>query len=1194
MSSDVVANRYSLITKLGEGGMGTVYAAYDRLKKEPVAFKQIREKIGSGWNTHSTEEKRVLAHEFQILASLKHPHIISVIDFGFAENQDPYFTMTLLEEPQTIVDYGRHLSLEQRIDLLLQMLLALAYLHRNGIIHRDLKPDNALVTPNGRLRLLDFGIAVPDRYVSDSDTIFGTLAYMAPEMLMGESVTRVSDLYSVGVIAYELLAGRHPFDISATHSLLQDVINKDPDLEILQTRLLQANRGGVGYLETDEHEKQSTPARIAPDQPTSRIEFTQKFDTDALDIAADIATDKTIAHKRDDLIGGDEKIADVLKSSDVVDYNEEKTKPLKKPVLSDEIQGLVDVVNRLLVKTPDIRYQSAEEVIQTICDILHRPFPDDVAIRESFLQAAKFVGRELEVEHLRNALVETVLKERGSAWLIGGESGVGKSRLLNELRIEALVRGAVVLEGQGVVGGGVHYQFWREPLRRLALTVDITDIEAGILKAIIPDIERLIGRTVPDAPALEETGRDRLIMTIVSIFGKVRQPIVLVLEDLQWGNESLDVLRALIPLVEKQPFIIFGSYRSDERPDLPQELPTMHAMMLERLDENAIEALSVSMLGEIGKNPKILDLLNRETEGNVFFLVEVVRALAQEAGTLARISQMTLPQRVFAGGIQQIVERRFQRVPATAHYPLRLAAVSGRQLDLQMIQTAIPDLNMETWLTECSAAMVLEVIDGQWRFAHEKLREGLLASLGDMERRNLHYQVAESLAQLYADKSEFAQIICEHYEKSGAIDKAARWYVPAGVTAQEAYVAASATDYFEKAIYYWASHPDRATSFSIEDRLKAYLGLGTMYFWQGRYDDAIGIFEALKELASETSNADALANALRWIANCKLYQGETEQAIHLLDEAESAAQTAETAKPLAQILWVRGIISYMSGDFANTLKLGQQLLTLAEETGIQNLLAQGNNLSGAVNYALGNYQAAAENWEKQYQISVAIADNGPAISALNNLGLVTEARGDYETAYRRYQEALNLIHRTGMRDQHMLFLSNLGGVEVRRGNYAEALKHLETVIEMATHTPFGQLSETYRFLAEALIAQRKPQEALTAAQTAMTLAENSGSPDLLAGAWRVLGQVASRLKQAIKPMADSVDEVSAHTCFEKSETIYQENGMSGDRARTLREWARHEFDYGDQKEGKLLWDEAKVLFRQVGADMEVQYMDKER
>ena len=129
MTSDLVANRYVLEDKLGEGGMGAVFMAYDRLQKHTVAFKQIRQKDSPVDVEGTTEHRVALAHEFQVLASLKHPHIISVIDYGFSKAREPYFTMTLLEQARPIVAHTENLSFDERIELLLQVLQALAYLH---------------------------------------------------------------------------------------------------------------------------------------------------------------------------------------------------------------------------------------------------------------------------------------------------------------------------------------------------------------------------------------------------------------------------------------------------------------------------------------------------------------------------------------------------------------------------------------------------------------------------------------------------------------------------------------------------------------------------------------------------------------------------------------------------------------------------------------------------------------------------------------------------------------------------------------------------------------------------------------------------------------------------------------------------------------------------------------------------------
>ncbi len=237
--STTITGRYSLQQKLGEGGMGVVYQALDRLTGQKVALKRVtvpdkqlqfatqqQASLGESGNF-----RLALAQEFKVLASLRHPHIISVLDYGFDIERQPYLTMELLEDAPTLIEAGRDQSQAQQIELLVQMLQALAYLHRRGIIHRDLKPDNVLVV-EGQVKVLDFGLAVAHAHVAEDDVV-GTLAYMAPEVLDGEPASEASDLYAVGVMAYELFAGQHPFDTSSLASLMMDIQTSTPDVDSL-------------------------------------------------------------------------------------------------------------------------------------------------------------------------------------------------------------------------------------------------------------------------------------------------------------------------------------------------------------------------------------------------------------------------------------------------------------------------------------------------------------------------------------------------------------------------------------------------------------------------------------------------------------------------------------------------------------------------------------------------------------------------------------------------------------------------------------------------------------------------------------------------------------------------------------------------------------------------------------------------
>lgn len=229
----LISDRYEIEARLGGGSMGQVYRVLDHQTGQVLALKQMmvidalqEAEIRKG----VPEDHRVLDSEFQHLASLRHPNIVCVIDYDFDQSGRPYFTMEYLADAQTVVEYGAGLPAAEKIALLAQLFAAIAYLHENGVLHRDLKPDNLLVV-DSELRLLDFGLST--NMTNAGYALQGTAAYMAPELLQGEPPTRATDLYACGVIMYELLAGRHPFDVRNLNQMMLSILYDEPDLTAL-------------------------------------------------------------------------------------------------------------------------------------------------------------------------------------------------------------------------------------------------------------------------------------------------------------------------------------------------------------------------------------------------------------------------------------------------------------------------------------------------------------------------------------------------------------------------------------------------------------------------------------------------------------------------------------------------------------------------------------------------------------------------------------------------------------------------------------------------------------------------------------------------------------------------------------------------------------------------------------------------
>jgi serine/threonine protein kinase len=235
-STPTIGHRYRLLDQLGAGGMGAVYRAYDRLTGQTVALKRVNvapEQLLFASRSNATGEALLLAlaQEFKILASLRHSHIISVLDYGFDAHRQPYFTMELLDQPQTLLEAGKNQLLDFKVNLLIQTLQALTYLHRRDILHHDLKPENVLIS-GGQVRVLDFGLAVMHNQSREDDS-FGTIFYLPPEIYEGGVYSQAGDMYALGVMAYEMLAGRHPFYGDDVSDFIDRVLTAEPDFSVL-------------------------------------------------------------------------------------------------------------------------------------------------------------------------------------------------------------------------------------------------------------------------------------------------------------------------------------------------------------------------------------------------------------------------------------------------------------------------------------------------------------------------------------------------------------------------------------------------------------------------------------------------------------------------------------------------------------------------------------------------------------------------------------------------------------------------------------------------------------------------------------------------------------------------------------------------------------------------------------------------
>jgi tetratricopeptide (TPR) repeat protein len=959
----MIARRYLLRERLGAGGMGEVYRATDKLNGKTLALKRVIASPGDlafASKAESSSTLLALATEFRTLSTLRHPNIISVIDYGFDELRRPYFTMEYLPEAGTILQAGRNATREEKLHLILSMLQALVYLHRRGILHRDLKPGNVLVS-QGQLKVVDFGLSMEARTrsaVNTSQSTAGTLAYMAPELFQGEPVSRASDLYAVGVIAYELLVGHHPFNISNIALLINEILNKKVDV----------------------------------------------YGTDL-----------------------DPELARVLE--------------------------------HLLAKEPERRANDAGKVILELCQAAQLPLPPETeAIREGFLQSAKFVGRKAELAELGGAL-EAAMEGRGCSLLISGESGVGKSRLLDELRTLALVKGAVVLRGQAVSEGGRVYQIWRDMLPFLCILTDMDDAEASILKPLVPNISSLVGREISDPPPADpQMTQNRLFALVVKLFQRMGQPLVIVLEDLQWaGTGSIGLFNHLNREVPNLPLLLIGSYRGDETPHLPERIPGVKVLQLSRLDDPSIRELSVSILGETGRHPEILDLLRRETEGIPFFLVEVVRALAEQAGELGQIDQHLLPEKILSGGVEQVIERRLNRVPKEAYELLQMSAILGRELDLKVLATLHPETNLELWLGQCANAAVLEVQENRWRFNHDKLREYLLDELDPVDRPVYHERAAQAVENTYSDRTKYYAKLAYLWQTAGHEDKELYYAEQAGQQELANSVYVEGIRFLKRALDLLLKRESTPERSKHELRLLLLLGPAYMNIYGQSHPIVTQTYSRAAELGHETQQHDTLFRVLWGLCVNAFVGGNLSRAQTIVQQLfDTAEQSGSEFHRLeanhagwTTALWqgrTRAVEEYFQDGFPiyDQEKYHAACVSLhGHDTG-----ACGQSLAAMNLWIYGYPDRARQRAQNSYDLGVAVHHPYSLAFGLLAQSMIGFLRRDLRQLERWSQEFLHHSYE----NKYNLFMAYSGMIYgwylARLGRYHEAIQHLGKAVQV--------------------------------------------------------------------------------------------------------------------------------------------------
>jgi serine/threonine protein kinase len=720
--------RFAVRRRLGAGGMGEVYEAYDCEARQTVALKTLTRFDGAAIYRFK--------REFRALADVSHPNLVSLYEL-VGEGSSWFFTMELVDginfldyvrggrtasaepttlngaasttmlsdgEPTAVMDHDTGSTAaageamppplpRARPDRLRgglrQLCEGLQALHDVGRLHRDIKPSNVLVTGEGRVVLLDFGLVTESvrQGTHHSLIVAGTPAYMSPEQGAGDELAEASDWYSVGVMLYEALTGRLPFTGGY--------------LEVLNDKL--------------RHEP-VPPAAVFADVPA---------DLDSL-------------------------CRDLLRRD-----------PARRPSGAAILQRLgrtpTEAVGPALSPAPSAR-------------------------------DAPFVGRDDHLAVLHDAFAAS-REGRTMTVYVHGPSGMGKTTLVRQFLEDLQQRKqAVVLAGRCFERESVPYKALDgivDSLTRYLLSLPRAKADALmprdvlILSRLFPVMLRV--ESVVDAPHRDREIADlpevrrRAFAALAELLARVadRLPLVLYIDDLQWSDaDSLAFLEDLLRLADPAPLLLIASFRSEEVESKP-----FLKSLLARAGGERRRALEVGSLTPQAARDLTISLLKPETPASHHFVETVVR---EAAGSPFLVEQLTRYALASEGAattgvtLAEMLEARMRVLPPGARALLETLAVAARPMDARLVHHAAgQDADERPLLAAVRAAQLVRTASGpQIELYHDRIRETLTSMLEPAAVRRIHQRLAETFEAKGLDDPE---ALFEHYFGAGDRGRAARY-----------------------------------------------------------------------------------------------------------------------------------------------------------------------------------------------------------------------------------------------------------------------------------------------------------------------------------------------------------------------------------------------------------------------------------
>ncbi len=819
-------------------------------------------------------------------------------------------------------------------------------------------------------------------------------------------------------------------------------------------------------------------------------------------------------------------------------------------------------------------------------------------------------GRKKELAALQGA-VAALLEGRGGVLSVIGEAGLGKSRLVTEAQgwaCRAFGERLAWHEGRGLpYGFAPAYAPIVEMLRNAlglpenAPAAEIASLLNRLGQDLFPDepncLEPLAVLFSP-APLEEEDPRypkararhEQVVLALRRLLAALagRRPLVLALDDLHWADPAaVSLWQELLPLVHSAPLLLIGVYRPERghacwqwREEARRCGSCYIELSLSPLSPEESLGLLASILGEGVPSSEMQEAVLSLTEGNPFYLEEVVRSWMQSGLLVREQGQWTLRGPPRPAGVPQtlrgVIQARLDRLPPETRYLLQIAAAIGRIFRREELAAAVGQrtaLQQHLQLAE-EAALIRRRGErrDEYIFKHSLTQEVAYHTMLQEERRCLHRRLGEHLQQRHADRpEEVADLLAYHFDRAAAWPEAFRYHILAGDRARSLYANQEATAHYRRALEVLAQEPKVGTP---EQTVRLWENLGDVQAFVGQYDQALASYcQGLGACPGERLQA-----LLYWrIGQVHERKGETDLALEYLNRALELLGEESRSSDVVSVRTGLGWAHYYRGEYDLALQEGLAGLEIARERGYRRPLGDLLTLVAISFYEKGDYDRAEAFCREGLEISRAEGWNYELARLYSTLGTIAHGRGDYAQAIIHHRQSLEIRQKIGDRRGIGIAYNNLATALQESGHFQEALEHLQESLAIwielddplgstIVHSNIGQL---YCNLERWGVARQHLEQALTVCQERSVRAVLSFALFVLAWVDLEEGQT---------------DQAQRHA--QESLRLAQETGNRWEEGAAWRMLGRIAAHRGRWEEAERAFETSLTLFRELGSQIE--------